>query len=231
MGRRHHHGPGFAHHHDTTRHYAADHRSRGSRRGSAGLTDPVRSLAGGYVYYAPSTLFAARLCRSTARCSASGRPAAGTTTPTPLSAFGFTRATASRLPAASSGHRQRLLTRTLTTSSSSSRADYLKLFRIALRASRRADRRLPAPGAAGRPTRSAAQNTLGYLDRRNLKRIKDLGGRAKRGLLADRPAGQRQDQRLPLAAGGMPSARAGASDRLAGRLPGTRGDLATRSRL
>ena len=33
------------------------------------------------------------------------------------------------------------------------------------------------------------QNTLGYLDRNNLKRIKELGGRPKRGLLLTGPPG------------------------------------------
>jgi hypothetical protein len=70
-----------------------------------------------------------------------------------------------------------------------SRADYVNLFRIAVRASReKAAAALPPVMPADRLA-VFRQNTLGYLDRNNLKRIRDLGGRPKRGLLLTGPPG------------------------------------------
>jgi hypothetical protein len=70
-----------------------------------------------------------------------------------------------------------------------SRADYLRLFRIALRASREdVPEDLPPVLPRGQMD-TLRQNSLGYLDRTNLRRIKELGGRAKRGLLLTGPPG------------------------------------------
>ena len=69
------------------------------------------------------------------------------------------------------------------------RRDYARLFRIALRARRERE-------VAGRPPVMHEEqldilkrNTLGYLDPKNLKRIRELGGRPKRGLLLTGPPG------------------------------------------
>jgi hypothetical protein len=69
------------------------------------------------------------------------------------------------------------------------RADYVRLFRRVLRLGRqKAPAGLP-PVLPDEQLDVLRQNTLGYLDRKNLKRIKDLGGRAKRGLLLTGPPG------------------------------------------
>jgi hypothetical protein len=70
-----------------------------------------------------------------------------------------------------------------------SRADYIRLFRIAVRASREDVPADPPPVLPREQMETLRQNTLGYLDRANLKRIKELGGRAKRGLLLTGPPG------------------------------------------
>ena len=70
-----------------------------------------------------------------------------------------------------------------------SKADYVKLFRFAVRSSREREASGPPPVMAADQFETLKQNTLGYLDRGNLKRIKDLGGRAKRGLLMTGPPG------------------------------------------
>ncbi len=70
-----------------------------------------------------------------------------------------------------------------------SRADYLKLFRHVLRLSRQKVERSLPPVLPDDQLNVLQQNTLGYLDRDNLKRIKNLGGRAKRGLLLTGPPG------------------------------------------
>ncbi len=70
-----------------------------------------------------------------------------------------------------------------------SRADYLKLFRLVLRASRQKVESSQPPVLPDDQLGVLKQNTLGYLDRNNLKRIKNLGGRAKRGLLLTGPPG------------------------------------------
>ena len=76
-----------------------------------------------------------------------------------------------------------------TTSTSSSRADYVQLFRIAKRASRERGAGETPPVMLPGTARSLRQNTIGYLDRQNLKRIRELGGRPKRGLLLTGPPG------------------------------------------
>ena len=70
-----------------------------------------------------------------------------------------------------------------------SRADYVKLFRLVLKASRQKVESSQPPVLPDNQLEVLRQNTLGYLDRHNLKRIKDLGGRAKRGLLLTGPPG------------------------------------------
>ena len=70
-----------------------------------------------------------------------------------------------------------------------SRADYLKLFRLVLKLSRQKVEDHPPPVLTDEQFAVLRQNTLGYLDRDNLRRIKELGGRAKRGLLLTGPPG------------------------------------------
>jgi hypothetical protein len=69
------------------------------------------------------------------------------------------------------------------------RADYLRLFRVALRLRRK-------PAVVGlppvlEPERLATlrRNSIGYLQRDNLTRIRELGGRARRGILLSGPPG------------------------------------------
>lgn len=70
-----------------------------------------------------------------------------------------------------------------------SKADYLKLFRAVVRLGRTKVEDRPPPVLPDEQLEVLRQNTLGYLDRNNLKRIKELGGRAKRGLLLTGPPG------------------------------------------
>ena len=70
-----------------------------------------------------------------------------------------------------------------------SRADYVRLFRIAVLASRTREEGETPPVMAASQLETLRQNTIGYLDRDNLKRIRDLGGRPKRGLLLTGPPG------------------------------------------
>ena len=68
-------------------------------------------------------------------------------------------------------------------------ADYLKLFRLAVRAHRTKEPEGEAPVLLTEQLETLKQNTLGFLDRKNLQRIKDLGGRPKRGVLLTGPPG------------------------------------------
>lgn len=70
-----------------------------------------------------------------------------------------------------------------------SRADYLRLFRVALRAMREREVASQPPVMTAELLDTLRRNTLGYLDGQNLKRIKELGGRPKRGLLLTGPPG------------------------------------------
>jgi hypothetical protein len=70
-----------------------------------------------------------------------------------------------------------------------SRSDYVRLFRIARRASRERGPGETPPVMPSAHLETLRQNTIGYLDRQNLKRIRSLGGRAKRGLLLTGPPG------------------------------------------
>lgn len=69
------------------------------------------------------------------------------------------------------------------------RKDYLKLFRLAVQAKRESAKPGLPPVLPPDHLETLRQNTLGYLDRTNLRRIKELGGRAKRGLLLTGPPG------------------------------------------
>jgi cell division protease FtsH len=69
------------------------------------------------------------------------------------------------------------------------RNDYVKLFRIAVRASRERGPGESPPVMFAEQLETLRQNTIGYLDRQNLSRIEELGGRPKRGLLLTGPPG------------------------------------------
>ena len=69
------------------------------------------------------------------------------------------------------------------------RADYVNLFRIARRASRERSAGDIPPVMTAEHLEVLRQNTIGYLDRQNLRRIRELGGRPKRGLLLTGPPG------------------------------------------
>jgi cell division protease FtsH len=69
------------------------------------------------------------------------------------------------------------------------RTDYLRLFRLAVQAKRESAKPGLPPVLPPEHQETLRQNTLGYLDRTNLRRIKELGGRAKRGLLLTGPPG------------------------------------------
>jgi hypothetical protein len=69
------------------------------------------------------------------------------------------------------------------------RRDYVPLFRLMLRASRERGEGEVPPVMRPEQLDVLRQNTIGYLDRDNLKRIRDLGGRPKRGLLLTGPPG------------------------------------------
>jgi hypothetical protein len=70
-----------------------------------------------------------------------------------------------------------------------SRTDYLKLFRRTLRRARRKKAAGLPPVLPADQLDVLSRNTFGYLDRNNLRRIKELGGRPKRGLLLTGPPG------------------------------------------
>ena len=69
------------------------------------------------------------------------------------------------------------------------KADYIKLYRIAVRCRR--DSEPPSPPPVLKPAQRDTlwQNTIGYLDPVRLKRIREYGGRPKRGLLLTGPPG------------------------------------------
>lgn len=69
------------------------------------------------------------------------------------------------------------------------RADYARLYRLAVAAKRKAAAPGLPPVLPPGQLDTLRQNTLGYLDRKNLSRIKELGGRPKRGLLLTGPPG------------------------------------------
>jgi hypothetical protein len=69
------------------------------------------------------------------------------------------------------------------------RADYARLYRIALRCRRDSEPPSRAPVLPQEQLDQLWSNTIGYLDGQNLKRIKEYGGRAKRGVLLTGPPG------------------------------------------
>jgi hypothetical protein len=69
------------------------------------------------------------------------------------------------------------------------RADYIRFYRAAVRAKRESAQPGLPPVLPPEHLDTLRQNTIGYLDRKNLTRIKELGGRAKRGLLLTGPPG------------------------------------------
>jgi cell division protease FtsH len=70
-----------------------------------------------------------------------------------------------------------------------SRSHYTRLFRFALQAARDREVVDAPPIMSAEQQETLRQNTLGYLDPKNLKRIRELGGRPKRGLLLTGPPG------------------------------------------
>ncbi len=69
------------------------------------------------------------------------------------------------------------------------RTDYLRLFRHAVTSHRTQSPEGEPPVLPAGQIEILRQNTLDFLDWKNLQRIKDLGGRAKRGLLLTGPPG------------------------------------------
>lgn len=69
------------------------------------------------------------------------------------------------------------------------RKNYCKLYRIALKARRDSEPLSSPPVMKPDQMDLLWQNTIGYLDRGNLSRIKEYGGRAKRGVLLMGPPG------------------------------------------
>src|SRR5262245_16785007 len=69
------------------------------------------------------------------------------------------------------------------------RADYLPLFRKAIRLRRRSAPTDPPPILPPELFDTLRRNSLGYLNRDNLQRIRSLGGRPRRGLLLSGPPG------------------------------------------
>ena len=69
------------------------------------------------------------------------------------------------------------------------RKNYLRLYKIALRARRDSEPLSQAPVLHKDQIDLLWQNTIGYLDRVNLRKIKEYGGRAKRGVLLMGPPG------------------------------------------
>jgi len=69
------------------------------------------------------------------------------------------------------------------------RKNYLKLYRIALKGRRDSEPPSQPPVMLKEQNDLLWQNTIGYLDRSNLRRIKEFGGRAKRGVLLMGPPG------------------------------------------
>ena len=70
-----------------------------------------------------------------------------------------------------------------------SRADYLPLFRKVVRLRRQHAKVDPPPILPDAIFDTLRRNTLGFLNRDNLARIRELGGRARRGLLLSGPPG------------------------------------------
>jgi hypothetical protein len=69
------------------------------------------------------------------------------------------------------------------------RSDYFALYRVAVRLKRTESTAPTEPVMADEHRRALWQNTVAFLEPANLKRIKEYGGRAKRGLLLTGPPG------------------------------------------
>ncbi len=69
------------------------------------------------------------------------------------------------------------------------RKDYRRLYRVALRCRRDMEPEGEAPVLPDEQARQLWQNTIGYLDPCNLRRIREYGGRPKRGVLLMGPPG------------------------------------------
>jgi len=69
------------------------------------------------------------------------------------------------------------------------RANYLKLYKLALKTRREATTASPPPIMHPDQQELLWRNTIGYLDEANLKKIKEYGGRPKRGVLLMGPPG------------------------------------------
>ena len=168
--------------------YAADHRRLvEAASAAAGLTDPVAFSPSGYGYYllkiatcGPLVPFDGVLLRDWLR-SRHHRP--GTQ-------FGIRLYTLAgmRFARCVAGVNDNYTNEAFDFYVASA-ADYVRLYGLALRASRERGPGQTPPVMAPEQLEILRQNTLGYLDRNNLKRIRELGGRPKRGLLLTGPPG------------------------------------------
>ena len=169
--------------------YTADHRALvAAAAEAAGLADPVAFDAGYYQYYllrkavrGPLVPLDGALLRE---WQTGGR------LHSPGTSFGIRRYTAWGIPLARvvAGTDQHAAEHTYDFYVAA-RADYVRLFRLTLRAMRERDKPTVPPVMPADQLEALRRNTLGYLDAKNLKRIKELGGRPRRGLLLTGPPG------------------------------------------
>lgn len=155
---------------------------------AAGLVDPVAFDAGFYNYYLLRKAIRGPLLPLDGALLREWQT--GGRTSSPGTAFGLRIYTAAGIPFA---HVVTKLDSFAATEPYNfhvvSRRDYTRLFRVALRAMREREVAGQPPVMADDQLDTLQRNTLGYLDPKNLKRIKELGGRAKRGLLLTGPPG------------------------------------------
>lgn len=69
------------------------------------------------------------------------------------------------------------------------RADYLRLYKLALRCGETAEPPAPQPILPATQAEALWRNTIGFLDAANLRRIREYGGRPRRGVLLTGPPG------------------------------------------
>ena len=69
------------------------------------------------------------------------------------------------------------------------RNDYIRLYRLARQLQARETEQVEPPVLHNEQLCQLRENTIGFLERENLRRIRDLGGRARRGLLLTGPPG------------------------------------------
>lgn len=168
--------------------YSADHRFlvEASAK-AAGLTDPVAFVAGGYVYSLVGNAVRGALVPLD---GALIRQWVTRSKYYPATNFGIRLYTLEGIPFARCvAHVDTAYDQNAYDLFVVSRADYVKLFRHVLKLSRQKVPESLPPVLPDEQLEVLKQNTLGYLDRNNLKRIKDLGGRPKRGLLLTGPPG------------------------------------------